>query len=249
VDHAVRMTVTQPDHLVHIFGPDGPFGWVKWYRWAMTVSDALPLRADARRNLERILAAAREAFAERGLDVGVEEIARRAGVGKATFFRRFPSKDALVLAVLTGFLDEMEASSHRAAALADPLDGIRLFLVENARLQSANTGFFDAIAARYAGGAFPEELSQRAVDSAARVLAPAQAAGLIRDGVAPGDLSAMLKMLGAVVRPMPGVHLPESVWIRYVELLLSSLRPGQEPLAGVAMDPCALAREAQQCRA
>ena len=59
--------------------------------------------------------AAREAFAERGLDVGVEEIARRAGVGKATFFRRFPTKDALVLAVLEGFVEEIEAAADEAA--------------------------------------------------------------------------------------------------------------------------------------
>src|ERR1700712_2342948 len=94
----------------------------------MAVSDVTHLRADAQRNLERILDAARDAFAERGLDVGVEEIARRAGVGKATFFRRFPSKDALVIAVFAGFVDDIELSAERCATAADPLDGLRDFL-------------------------------------------------------------------------------------------------------------------------
>src|SRR3954466_14337618 len=112
----------------------------------VTVSAAHPLRADAQRNLERILEAARAAFAERGLDVGVEEIARRAGVGKATFFRRFPSKDALVLAVLEGFVEQVEAAADRAVAAEDPMEGLRVFLMENMSLQAHNTAFFDAVA-------------------------------------------------------------------------------------------------------
>jgi AcrR family transcriptional regulator len=205
----------------------------------MAVSDATPLRADARRNLELILDAARAAFAERGLDVGVEEIARRAGVGKATFFRRFPSKDALILAVLEGFLADVEASAERAVALDDPWDGLRLFLAEN-------VAFFDAMAARYDSGAFPAQLTDRGVAAAEKVLRPARRAGVVRKGVKAGDLTAMLKMLGAAVRPMPGVQHGERVWMRYLELLLSGIRAGQDPLPGIAMDPCALAVEA--CR-
>src|SRR6476620_4163153 len=104
----------------------------------MAVSDPTPLRADAQRNLERILEAARAAFAERGLDVGVEEIARRAGVGKATFFRRFPTKDALVLAVLEGFVEDIEAEAERAVAAEDPLAGLRGFLMHNMATQARN---------------------------------------------------------------------------------------------------------------
>jgi AcrR family transcriptional regulator len=210
----------------------------------MAVSDVTPLRADAQRNLERILEAAREAFAERGLEVGVEEIARRAGVGKATFFRRFPSKDALLLAVFEGFVSEIEASAARAASAEDPLDGLRQFLMDNARLQAGNTGFFDAIAARYnSGTAPPVELTDRTLEAVASVLEPAQRAGALRDGVEPGDLSTMLKMLGAAIRPMPGMLLDEASWSRYLEVLLSGIRAGQDALPGVAADPCAMARE------
>jgi AcrR family transcriptional regulator len=208
----------------------------------MSVSDPTPLRADARRNLDRILIAAREAFAERGLDVGVEEIARRAGVGKATFFRRFPTKDDLVLAVLEGFISEIEAAAERAVAAPDPWEGLRDFMVHNARMQAENAGFFDAMAARFGTASFPAELPERSMTAVTRVLEPVRAAGLLREGVEGGDLTAMLKMLGAAVRPMPGIQLLEDDWMRYLELLLSGIRRGAPPLPGTAMDSCELAR-------
>jgi AcrR family transcriptional regulator len=209
----------------------------------MTVSDAHPLRADARRNLERILEAARAAFAERGLDVGVEEIARRAGVGKATFFRRFPTKDALVLAVLLGFVEEIEAAADHAAEAADPLDGLRAFLMHHMTLQANNTAFFDAVSARFSGDNPPVELTDRMLDAIGRVMVPARAAGVLREGVEAGDISTVAKMLGAAIRPMPGMLLPESAWARYLEVVLSGLRAGQEALPGTAADPCTMVRE------
>jgi len=72
------------------------------------------LRADARRNRERIIAAARVAFAEHGLDVGVAEIAHRAGVGTATLFRRFPTKQDLVVAVMEECMAHMQELVARA---------------------------------------------------------------------------------------------------------------------------------------
>lgn len=209
----------------------------------MTVSDALPLRADARRNLERILEAARAAFAERGLDVGVEEIVRRAGVGKATFFRRFPTKDALVLAVLEGFVDEVEMAADEAAQAADPLEGLREFLMYNMSMQAYNAAFFDAIAARFMGDNPPVELTDRMFAAVGRVLEPAQVAGVLREGVEAGDISTAIKMLGAAIRPMPDMLLDEAAWPRYLDIVLCGLRAGQDPLPGIAADPCTMVRE------
>jgi AcrR family transcriptional regulator len=209
----------------------------------MTVSDALPLRADARRNLERILEAARAAFAERGLDVGVEEIVRRAGVGKATFFRRFPTKDALVLAVLEGFVDEVEVAAEQAAQAVDPLEGLREFLMYNMSMQAHNAAFFDAMASRFMGDNPPVELTDRMLAAVGRVLEPALAAGVLREGVEAGDISTATKMLGAAIRPMPGMLLDEASWWRYLDIVLSGLRAGQGPLPGIAADPCTMVRE------
>src|SRR5580765_4069967 len=89
---------------------------------------ARPLRRDARENLDRILVAARAAFAELGLDAGVEEIAGRAGVGMGTLYRRFPNKDALIDAVFEGHLERVAAAAERAAEASDAWDGLLGYL-------------------------------------------------------------------------------------------------------------------------
>jgi AcrR family transcriptional regulator len=96
----------------------------------------MTLRADAQRNLDRLLDVAGECFAEQGLDVSVDEIARRAGVGHGTVFRNFPSKDALVVAVVNQRLAEL--TNVAQAALEEP-DAWEAF-----------AGFFRHTAARYA---------------------------------------------------------------------------------------------------
>ena len=79
------------------------------------VGDEPALRADALRNRRRILDAAAEAFAESGLDVGVAEIARRAGVGPGTIFRRFPTKEDLIAAIVQERIEQMLALADEAA--------------------------------------------------------------------------------------------------------------------------------------
>jgi AcrR family transcriptional regulator len=190
------------------------------------------LRADAARNLERIQSAARECFSERGLDVSVVEIARRAGVGKATFFRRYPTKDALIAAMLESFLVDLERMAAEAAADADPAAGLRSFLVECIQMQSDNAGFFDAIAQRLPALEPAPELPERCLAACAAVLEPAQRAGVVRAEAAPGDLMAILKMLGTAARPAPSAPVPADVWMRYLDLLLAGLAPGSAPLRG-----------------
>jgi AcrR family transcriptional regulator len=210
-----------------------------------SASNPLPLRADARRNRELILEAARDAFAEGGMDVGVEEIARRAGVGKATFFRRFPTKEALVVAVFEGFIEEVIAAVDVALLETDcALAPLRAFLRHSMESQAKNKAFFEAVATRFVP---PPAMTDRVMEAIERVMAPAIEAGVLREGIEPGDVSTATKMLGAAIRPMDGLLLPEAAWDRYLDVIIRGLAKAEgardEPMHGIAADPCTMVRE------
>ena len=106
--------------------------------------------------------------------------------------------------------------------------------------QAVNKAFFEAVATRFVP---PVAMTDRVMEAIGRVMAPAQEAGVLREGVEPGDISTATKMLGAAIRPMPGVLLCEAAWGRYLEVVLSGLRAGQDALPGTAADPCTMVRE------
>jgi AcrR family transcriptional regulator len=153
-------------------------------------------------------------------------------VGKATFFRRYPTKDALIAAMLESFMLEIERMAQEAATQEDPYDGLRAFLGASVRMQCANAGFFDAVAQRLPALELPADLAERCIVACAAVLEPAQRAGRVRADIVPGDVMAILKMLGTAARPAPGAPAPEEVWLRYLDLLLAGLAPGGPPLCG-----------------
>src|SRR3954466_5722258 len=99
---------------------------------------SLPRRADARRNRERVIAAAAEVFAQKGLDAGVPEIAARAGVGKATVYRSFPSKEHLVGAVACERLDWVAAQARLGLEAGDAAQGFRDALTAIAERQAGD---------------------------------------------------------------------------------------------------------------
>ncbi len=185
-----------------------------------------PLRADAARNRARVLDAARTAFAEAGLDVGVEEIARRAGVGKGTLYRRFPTKEALVRAIFEDILDEMERNVAASAAIADAGEAFEHYVNSAARMQASNQGFFDVVAHGLGAGALTDEQRRRIVAAATGPLQRAQAAGAIRDDLKPEDMWLILRMIGTTTRPAPDGTSMDERWPRYLGLMLDALRPG-----------------------
>src|SRR4051812_29499060 len=160
-----------------------------------------PLRADAARNRTRVLEAARAAFAEAGLEVGVEEIARRAGVGKGTLYRRFPTKEALVRAIFDDILAEVERISVETEDEPDPRAAFAEYLSIAARMQASNQGFYDVVAQRLGAAALTSEQRERFVAAAGRPLRRAQEAGAVRADLVAEDVQLMLRMLGAVTRP------------------------------------------------
>jgi AcrR family transcriptional regulator len=184
-----------------------------------------PLRADAARNKARVLDAARAAFAELGLDVGVEEIARRAGVGKGTLYRRFPTKDALVRAIFEDLLDEVDVLVAEAEAVSDPWEAFARYVAATAELQISNQGFFDVVNQRLGAVVLSPDQRTRALAGTARLLKRAQDAGVVRSDLEPEDVQIMLRMVGAATRPaFDGTPMDER-WPRYLALLLDGLRP------------------------
>ncbi|UGT41724.1 TetR/AcrR family transcriptional regulator [Nocardia yamanashiensis] len=150
-----------------------------------------PLRADARRNRERVLAAAQEAFAAEGVSVPLDEIARRAGVGPGTVYRHFPTKEALFEAAMLDRIERMAERARVAASSADP--GVAFFefldrmVMEGAAKRDLAAALGPHDPATYAG---PTAVMK---DAIGELLSRAQAAGAVRGDIGIGDLMTLLQ--------------------------------------------------------
>jgi AcrR family transcriptional regulator len=152
-----------------------------------------PLRADARRNRERVLAAAQEAFAAEGLAVPLDEIARRAGVGAGTVYRHFPTKEALFEAAIVDRTERMLARAHALADSDDPGAAFFDFLTRLTTDAAVKRDLADAVGvgmqdtSRFAG------LGRRVNEAVGVLLDRAQAAGAVRADIVVTDLILILK--------------------------------------------------------
>jgi AcrR family transcriptional regulator len=174
------------------------------------------LRADAVRNAERIVVAARETFAARGAAAQLDDIARRAGVSDATLYRHFANKEQLIGAVIRRrFADVVEPAIADALAGADSWDAVVTMLEAALTVATEESGTFAA----GAGPGMFVELAARYFDAFAVVLRRAQEAGEVRSDLSPADLPALTMMLISTVRE------PGAGWRRYLALLLDALRP------------------------
>jgi AcrR family transcriptional regulator len=187
------------------------------------------LRADARRNLDRIVAAAREVFAELGAQATVADVAARAGVGTATIFRRFPTKDELLLAVVEERLREI-VELVRLAARSDPGKGFRRLMTVGVEAHIGDRGFCEAAASPLFNEPPIRALAAELTASIEEVLRRAQEAGEVRADVTAHDLSVLVTAVGqAGLRLEPAAG---GVWRRYLDIVLDGLRPeGARPLS------------------
>jgi AcrR family transcriptional regulator len=147
---------------------------------------ARPLRADARRNREKVLLAARDAFAELGFGVPLDEIAARAGVGPGTVYRHFPTKEALFEAVIHARVEDLIADARGRSGAADPGAAFFAFLARLGQEARVKRDLPDAIAV-------PGPLQDALLQAIGALLSRAQRAGAVRRDVTTGELIVLFK--------------------------------------------------------
>lgn len=178
-------------------------------------------RADARRNLERLVVAARSALAEVGVEVTAQEIAQRAGVGKGTFYRRIPSREALLQVVLEEVLGETIATADRAIADPDPWRGFVDFARVYVRLRAESCGANEAL-----GGAGIPGLDRLLAEIRTRIrtlVAAAQRAGALRGDITWEDVAFLLAGVSTDAHTL-GLRSAEDQWSRNLRIVLDGLR-------------------------
>jgi AcrR family transcriptional regulator len=191
-----------------------------------------PLRKDAAQHREQLLAAAVQVFNERGLDASVTEIARAAGVGIGTLYRRFPTKDALVDALIREILSATIEMAHDALT-APGGTGLELFLEASTAYQAAHAGYLRRL------WNTDHEMVMTARQLIARLLVDAKKHGLIRHDLTNTDLSlAMFSLLGVLEATLP---VASDAWRRHLDLLIAGMRPApsnlpHHPLSAACLD-------------
>jgi AcrR family transcriptional regulator len=180
------------------------------------------LRRDAAANRERVLAAARQLFAERGVDASMDEIARAAGVGPGTLYRRFPTKEALLDAILLDALEQFERYAADALAEEDAFAALERFLTRGVELQAESRGFQEILVLRLERAPHLDEARDRLRPLIAELVARAKAQGTLRDDFDPLDVQVLLWELGRVVEATG--HCASQLWRRYLALALDGLR-------------------------
>jgi AcrR family transcriptional regulator len=186
-----------------------------------------PLRRDAERNRRRILEAATEVFAARGLGVTMDEIAEHAGVGVGTVYRRFPQKELLIEALFEDRIEELVTLAQEALAEDDPWQALIGFLESAQALQASNRGVKELVLSTAHGRDRVARVRERLAPLGLQLIERAQAAGQLRPDVEVTDLPLIQVMLGGIVDFTRDVE-PEA-WRRLFAIIVDGLR-AREPL-------------------
>ena len=188
-------------------------------------TDTRPQRADAVRNRARVLDAARDCMARRGLDVQMDEIAKKAGVGVGTVYRHFPNKDELIEALASDRFVRLAELADESLEHPDPWEAFVAFMRASAMIQVDDKALSEVLVSR------PETMRRAAesvnmLDRVGRVIDRAKEAGVVRMDARPEDVPmVMCALAGACNHPMSNPH-------RYISLVIDGLRaPGSTPLA------------------
>jgi AcrR family transcriptional regulator len=194
----------------------------------MTTPDATtrPLRADAQRNRDKIVAAARDCFSEDGLDAQMEDVARRAGVGVGTVYRHFPTKDALVRALVVAQMEAMTARGPEFLAEADrdAWGAFSGFMRACAGKHEGDRGLAQVISTQPAESFIDVAMDTGLMKVTGQLLVAAQEAGVARRDLVATDVCLTMCGLSAVLE-----SFGEAGGRRYLEMMLDGMRNHEAP--------------------
>jgi AcrR family transcriptional regulator len=194
------------------------------------------LRADAERNRQRILDAAAELFAVKGLSVGLDEIAHHAGVGVGTAYRRFPDKQNLIEALFEERVDQLVELAEAGLAADDPWEGLAGFLEGATELQIANRGLRELVFGSEHGAALAPRARARIAPLVEQLVRRAKKSGALRDDVVTEDVP-LIEFIVSSASELTTRMAPD-LWRRYLALVLDGLRtPDPHPLPEPSLSP------------
>lgn len=182
-----------------------------------------PLRRDAEENRERIVKAARMLFAKRGLEVTLDEIARHAGLGVGTIYRRFPNKESLIELLFERRVEEMVSVAHTALSTENSWEGFVCLLEGFLALEAEDRGLREVLLGSSYGRDRVARSKERIRPIMAEVVTRAQRDGFLRADLMPADIPMIIAMIGAVEEYCH--QIVPGVWRRYLALVLDGLRP------------------------
>jgi AcrR family transcriptional regulator len=185
-------------------------------------SASRPLRSDAAKNRERLLTAAGQVFEQKGLEASVADVARAAGVGMGTLYRRFPSKEALIEALVTEVLDATIVMAKQAAERTDG-SGLETFLDASGAYQAEHLGCLPKL---WNSDHRMVRIARRLI---ADLLADAQSHGRVRPDLTSTDISMVMWSIRGVLETTR-TSAPDA-WRRHLDLLIAGMRPAKSALA------------------
>jgi AcrR family transcriptional regulator len=177
-----------------------------------------PQRADARRNRERIVEAARAVFARQGGDAQIDDIARAAGVGVGTVYRHFPHKDALLAELVSEKFRTFADNAERALAVDDPWEAFAGLLRRNAKFCAGDVGVQEALCAGPIAWEYAAPEIDRLRKTTTKLIERAQRAGVMRLDFVVDDIPMLMAGLSSTMG-VPGYD-----WRRHLEIILAGLR-------------------------
>jgi AcrR family transcriptional regulator len=180
------------------------------------------VRRDVQRNREALITAAREVISSHGIDAPLEHIARRAGVGIATLYRHFPTRVALVDAILTSAVQAYVEIARRALAMEDAWAGFVYYLERTCELEAADRGINDMMSMRLPGAVIAEATKKQMFELVVQIMRRAQDSGRLRADVTPEDLALLTWATGRIVEAT--AEVAPRAWRRHLGLLIDAFR-------------------------